>query len=345
MYSKFVRFAFYFVVLLAIGFGASASAADDTIKLLPSPLEFPTKIGSLESNGQPHKYDDPRLGKSYTYGAPGMFLTIYSYDAGVKEISDGGDTNATCEQFEEAKYGVPKAPDFKNVTLKNEQLVRLGSTEDSPLLREAVIELDRGDRHGISYIWITGAAKYFLKLRFTAVDDLRDQLPDIRQGILSTVATAIKPHLQPIDPNAKKSGNSINISMGGPESDMTDGFMYLTLLSLLTEKNPEHTPVCGGQYVPTYEEESGAYQGLLSFEEKGGSKLIKQLRDINKAGFFSEFVWVKLHRDEWGTTPPDNLKLAEFDIWQKKNLKKFKAPYFGTVGTGHPRPLPIIALQ
>ena len=54
-----------------------------------------------------------------------------------------------------------------NTTLKSEQLVRLSPPDDAPLAREAVFEMDRRGQHAVSYVWITGAAKHFVKLRFT----------------------------------------------------------------------------------------------------------------------------------------------------------------------------------
>jgi hypothetical protein len=70
------------------------------------------------------------------------------------------------------------------------------------------------------------------------------------------------------------------------------------------------------------------------------SKLAKQLAKVDQAGFFEEFVWVELHRESWGATPPEGLALPEYGAWRKKNLKRFKAPSFGSVVVQHPRPLP-----
>lgn len=60
------------LVLLA---AARLAAAEDMVKLEPSPLELPARIGPLVNTGARHHYDKPGLGVSYQYGAEGSSLT------------------------------------------------------------------------------------------------------------------------------------------------------------------------------------------------------------------------------------------------------------------------------
>src|SRR5215467_1196410 len=102
---------------LACGVLQAAAAADDgALKLLPSPLEMPRRIGPMVTDGAGHAYEDPRLGISYMYEGAGLLLTVYVYDAGVESIPDGPDSAAVCEQFEEAKLGVTQAG-YRDVVL------------------------------------------------------------------------------------------------------------------------------------------------------------------------------------------------------------------------------------
>lgn len=320
----------------------AASTQPVMVKLLPGPFELPVGIGKLLISGQPHVYDDPRGGISYAYGASGMMLTVYVYDAGIKDIPDGGNSRLVCELSESAKQDVRSAG-YNDVQLKSEQMVRLSDTSGEPMIRESVFEFDTNNSHRISYVWITGAAKYFVKLRFTTLEQFRGEVPALRNVILSSVIAALLPHIKQLDPKTKTDGHSINVAINSP--NMEDGFMYLGMLGVLADKQPANVPVCGGVYIPDFDVEYGAYQGLLQLNQDSKSTLMKQLRKINDAGFLAEFVWVKLHQDKWGTSAPEALKLAEFDIWQKKNLKKFEQPYFGSISYDYPRPISVVNLK
>ena len=321
---------------------SSADAADaNTVALLPSPLMLPKRIGPMSLRGDPHKYTDPALGVSYQYGGDGLSLTVYVYDAGNKNIVDGANTIPVCQEFEVAKQGVAQA--YQNTQLKAEQLVRLNPPEDLPQIREAMYEYEREQQPTISFVWITAAAKYFLKLRLSMDPRLRDELPEARRALLAVVGDAIKPHLAPVDANAKPPGATLGFNLGGGSNDeIQAGIMYLALLNSLADKSPDLAPVCGGEVVPSLDAEAGIYRGMFGFDEQlGKGRFGKTIARIDKAGFLEEFLWVDQHREEWGTTPPRELTLPEYAAWRKKNLKRFKAPDFGRVTIDHPRPLPL----
>jgi hypothetical protein len=322
-----------------------AADAVDSVQLLPSPIVLPKRIGPMTLSGAPHKYDDPRLGISYQYSGDGLSLTVYVYDAGVAELSDGPDTMPVCREYEIAKQGVEQA--YQKVQLKSELIVRLNSPDELPLIREAHYEYEREGRPTLSFIWITTAAKYFVKLRLSMDPRLRDELPDARRGLLSIVGDAIKPFLAPADESAKPPGTSINFNLGGKSDDeMGAGVMYLMLLSAVAERSPEQTPVCGGEFVPTLEAEAGIYRAMFArSEDLAKSGFAKRIARIDKAGFLEEFLWVDRHREAWGASAPGVLRLSEYQVWRQKNLKRFQAPPFGTVTIDHPRPLPLEPLD
>jgi hypothetical protein len=326
------------LVLLA---AARLVAAEDMVKLEPSPLELPVKIGPLLYTGTPHKYDQPGLGISYQYNAQGLSLTVYVYDADQKDIGDGADTMASCGEFEIARRGVEQS--YQKVELKAQRLVRVGEGADAPLIREAVYEYEREQHQAISYIWITAAAGKFLKLRFSADPRLRDELPDARRTLLTDVANAVQPFLKPTPAADKKAKSSSSIHINGDAvDDAGAGFLYLGLLGAFVDKSPELAPVCGGTLVPDFETELSAWQGVLQMEEhKPSSHLTKVLAEANAAGFLDELVWVDMHRETWGTTPPDGVKLDAYAAWRKKHLKRFHPSEFGRLVFDSPRPLPI----
>jgi hypothetical protein len=330
-------------VLIACGAAQAVAADADSVKLLPSPLEMPRRIGPMISDGSAHSFEDPRLGKSYRYGGKGLLLHVYVYDAGLENIPDGADSIATCRQFEDAKAGVVKA-DYRDISLKAEQLVRLAPPNDAPLAREAVFELVRDGRQTISYVWITAVAKHFVKLRFTLDAELRDELPEARRAVLDVLGAALGPHLEPVDAGAKKPGATMNLTLD--DTGDATAFMYGLLLTNIAGENEGQGPVCGGPFLPSYDIELGVYRGLVDMQNEGASSRFgKRLASIAAAGFLEEFVWTDLHREEWGSQAPEGLTLVEYNTWKKKHLKRFRRPSLGSVVIDHPRPMPLEASE
>jgi len=319
------------------------------VSLLPSPITLPARIGPMQYTGSPHKYDDPRLGMSYQYGGDGLSLTVYIYDAGETDLVDGADTRSTCREFEIAKAGVIQA--YQKPQLKIEQRVRLTPPDEFPQMREAQYEFEREGKPTISFIWITTAAKHFVKLRLSMNPRLRDELPEARRAVLAVVGEAIKPHLTAMKPREEKEGGSsvgFNLSglLGGDDGSMEASLIYLMLLNEVAEKSNDLSAVCGGEFVPSLEEEVGIYRSLFALDQElAKSKVGKVITKINKVGFLEEYLWADRHREAWGETPPDGLLLPEYATWREKNLKRFSPPDFGSVTIDHVRALPLEPLS
>lgn len=326
--------------------GGPAWAAGETLKLGPTRLELPLRIGPLVTDGVAHGFGDPRLGVGYQYNGAGLALTIYVYDGGITDIPDGGDTVAACQQFEQSKSEIQSAG-YANVVLKSQQLVRLEPPDDAPVAREAVLELVRGGHPVISYLWITGFDRNFIKLRFSLDAGLRDEVSEARRAVLDALGAAMKPYLAPVpvasEPGKEeKSRTSINLSMGGHDDDMKAGIMYTMLLATVLDQGPEMAPVCGGPLVPHFDADVGIFRAMIAMNGEGAeSKFAQQLTAAESAGMLEELVWSDLHRDEWGKTAPDGLALREYKSWKKKHLKRFRRPNLGEVVIDRPRPLPL----
>jgi hypothetical protein len=328
--------------LLACTTLASAAARAEPVKLLPGPFELPERIGPMRFDGKPHKYDDPRLGASYQYLGGGLSLTVYVYDLGAENIPDGGDTRLVCEAFEGAKGDVMRAG-YQDVVVKTVRLARLDPTAESPVAREAVFEFTRDNRPTVSYLWLTGASKEFVKLRFSVDEKYRDELGEARRTVLDTLGEALKPHLEATDPHAEKNDVSVNVNPANDKGDMAAGLAYLMSLTADGTKHPESQPLCGGELVPDYASELAAFQKLVTVTKESGrpGKFTRRLADVADAGFLDELVWTDRHREEWGTQPPGGLELEAFEEWRRKKLKRFTVPDFGTVSYDSPRPLPL----
>jgi len=225
--------------------------------------------------------------------------------------------------------------------------VRLAPPDDQPLAREAVFEFIINERHAYSYVWITGVARNFIKLRFSVDAGLKDEVPDARRAILTAFGDAVRPYLAPAAaPTEEKkepdNGTTITInSQGGSQEDVTTAMMYLMFVSARADKDPSAAPPCGGTIIPSFATELSVFQAMRDSDTTNKSAFGQKLLAISNAGFLEEFVWVDRHREPWGADPPEGLKLADFKNWRKKNLKKFNAPDFGSVGVKQMRVLPI----
>ncbi|HEX5161841.1 MAG TPA: hypothetical protein VFV88_08965 [Steroidobacteraceae bacterium] len=329
------------VALLAAVAAEGAAPPPEKVVLAPSTLELPVKIGPLHYSGEPHRYEPAAAGVSYAFAGRGLLLTVYVYDGGLQDLPDGGDTVEACEQVEMAKEGVKEAK-YPNTVLTREQFVRLTPSEAFPLAHEVRYELEREGRPSISYIWVTAAAKHFIKLRFSFDKELKDEEVDARRGILDAVGDAVRPWLAVVQPEPEKDpGTTINVAMGS-EGDVTATMLYTTMLSSVLEQSPELAPPCGGTVVPSFETEVGVLRGVLQMAAAGvDSSFTKRLARIEKAGFLEEFVWSDMHREEWGAWEPSDLASADYLKWKKKHLKNFRVPNLGSVTVSHPRKWPV----
>jgi hypothetical protein len=321
---------------------AAAASRADPVKLLPGPFELPDRIGPMRFDGQPHRYDDPRLGASYQYLGGGLSLTVYVYDLGAENIPDGGDTRLACEAFEGAKGDVLHAG-YQDLTVKSQQLARLDPAAEVPTAREAVFEYTRADRPTVSYLWITGAAKEFVKLRFSVDAQYRDELVEARRTVLTTLGDALKPHLAPAAPESHGRKAVVSVNTDTDPAEAGAAILYTIALGADADEHPEIVPLCGGDYVPDYPRELAAFQALVAMSKQLGkeTKLSKRLDEISTAGFLDEFVWRYRHQDTWGDEPPEGLELPAFDRWRKKKLKRFQFPALGHISYDSPRPLPL----
>ena len=314
------------------------------VPLLPSPITLPARIGPMRYTGAPHKYDDPRLGVSYQYGGDGLSLTVYIYDAGETNLVDGADTMSTCREFEIAKAGVVQT--YQKPQLKIEQLVRLNPPDDLPQMREAQYEYEREGKPTISFIWITTAAKHFVKLRLSMNPRLREELPEARRAVLGGDGRGHQaaPRAGRSEGRKRREFDWASTWAGWRRFGRRarSGHLVPDAAQCSRGQIAELAPVCGGEFVPSLETELGIYRGMFEpGQELAKSRLGKTITQIDKAGFLEEYLWVDRHREAWGVVPPAGLTLPEYAEWRKKNLKRFKAPDFGTVTIDHPRPLPL----
>ena len=72
-------------VVLAVRVASAAPLGDNTVRLAPSQLKLPQNIGPLRFSGQ-NRFSDRRLGRSFSFNASGISLSVYVYDYGIEGI-------------------------------------------------------------------------------------------------------------------------------------------------------------------------------------------------------------------------------------------------------------------
>jgi hypothetical protein len=329
------------LVMMVLGVAGAALAAD-TIKLLPGPFEFPAQFATVKYQGEPTRFDDPRLGTGYIFNSDHVLFMAYVFDNGIKDIADGADTIVACQAYEQGKVEVVHGP-YTDATLVYEQLVRLAPTDAGMMAREAKYQVTFKGKTTNAYLFVTAAAGQILKLRLLAGGGHDEELETARREALKLLGAAIRPYLSAQKAEPAKSDTSITFYAGNSDKDMQVATNYTFALSAVAGKFPEHAPVCGGDFVPTLEEEVATYQVMLGLfgDLNDGSSFGRKLKEIAAAGYLEEYAWTYVHRDSWGTEPPASLTLREFDAWRAKHLKRFKPPVFGSVQFNRPRALPI----
>ena len=117
---------------------ANAAAAEGTVKLVPTAIEFPRVVGPLSMAGETYVYSKPGAGAYQQFNGDGWLLLYREIDADYKDLPDGADSTPACIQFEQAKKGLLESPTYQNGVLKRESLVPLMPPAPLPQVREAV---------------------------------------------------------------------------------------------------------------------------------------------------------------------------------------------------------------
>jgi len=301
-----------------------APLGDNTVKLAPSLLKLPQNIGPLRYAGE-NRYSDRRMGRSFGYNASGISLNIFVYDYGFRDLADGPDTVAACEQYESAKSEIEHGGNYQNVVLRaeTERPLRPGG----PLaVRESVYQFERNGLSALSVLWLTAADGFFIKLRLSMRTEIGDELDDAREQILGSLAESIEArprHVMAQPPPPAEA--SIEMSASGDPADASMWLAYAVELSKYVREHPEAGPTCGGVFEPPYQLEVDArLAALREYRARPAngrrSAYFNVLSKVESAGFLDEYVWSYLHRDAWGKTPPHELTMGDFEEFRAREL-------------------------
>jgi hypothetical protein len=333
-------------VTLGGGMTHAARLGDNTVKLLPSKFKLLQNIGPMRYTGE-NRYSDRRLGRSFGYGASGISLIVYVYDYGLRDLPDGPDSVAACEQFERAKHEIENGGNYQNVVLLRQVTRRMRDSADAPLAREALYEFDRNGVHAWSYLWLTAADGYFVKLRLSLREDVKDEMHDARQEILASVAKALADRPSRPEPSAaaQTAETSIDIDPVNDPAEAPIWFSYAAELLRASRETPDAMPPCGGPLVPMFTTELAARRAALrdyAAREPAArtSGYFTQLAQVDAAGFLDEYAWHYLRRAS-EQDPPAGLDMTGFETFRQRELPAHEAKTGARVRVNAVRELPL----
>jgi hypothetical protein len=265
------------------------------------------------------------LGRSFGYNASGISLNIFVYDYGIRNLADGPDSVAACEQYESAKAEIERGGNYENVVMRGEVSRPLRPGADLTA-REAIYQFERNGLSALSALWVTAADGFFIKLRLSMRTEIADELDDAREQILGSLAEAIdaRPRrVMPAEPAPAES--SIEMNASGDPADAAMWLAYAVELTKYAREHPEAAPPCGGLFEAPYQLEVDArLAALREYRARPAngrrSGYFQVLSKVESAGFLDEYVWHFLHRDAWGAAPPHELSMGAFEEFRAREL-------------------------
>lgn len=142
--------------------------ADENTKQKSEKLVFKNKIGTLVK-GEKHDFEKkyPGLGISVPYNAPGITLTIYKYNMGMKKIPEDTSSKVLQKHFKIIQsniYSLEKEGKYKSVKKLLTETTDIGK-EKKALHSEFEYIQSGKKRKSHIYLWVHN--DNFIKIRFT----------------------------------------------------------------------------------------------------------------------------------------------------------------------------------
>jgi hypothetical protein len=337
------------LALLVAGFptgGVQAAAlGDNTVRLAPSPFKLPQNIGPLRYSGE-SRFSDRRMGRTFAYNTSGISLNIYVYDHGLRDIPDGPDSVAACEQFESAKREIERGGNYQNVSLRGEFSREMRTGLTLPVVREAVYEFDRNGVHAVSALWVTAAGGYFFKVRLFLRVDVADEFDEARAEVLGTIGAALasRPPRAPAAAGPAQEA-SIDVDATTDNAAAAAWLAYAVELTRFSREHPEARPPCGGQLVPGFAAELAArHAALREYRARDTtartSSYFNELERVEASGFLDEYVWHYLRDERSDVMPPPGIDLGAFGQFRERELANHAAQSGARVRINTVRVLP-----
>jgi hypothetical protein len=328
------------VVAALVGFALCSFPAHSAEEAQSSDIDtavagvvLPRSIGPLQFVGD-RQFDDPRLGKAYSYRADGFSLDIYIYQGTSGAVPDGATGEGARSEYEAAKSTVLATDAYATRLLVSEAHTRLGEAREAPEALEASFDLVLRGTPLRSFLWVTVANGHYVKARFSMNGDLDLEAEPARAQVmeqLGAVVTSARER-KPVDVARTPRDNQYQIQFENAVAEDEMPFWLLYLLARISWEQQQGASVTLGSdpRVPTFEEEVfarntavSAFNETLDAAERSriatAFPYFGELKAVIDAGFLREYVWLELRKDTW-TRDPDGLRADEYQTWRAQFL-------------------------
>jgi hypothetical protein len=183
------------IALLLLLFTASSYAVPYRHKA--TGLVFPERLASMKK-GEVRDYgkNNPALGISVGYNSPGIALTIFVYDYGIKEFPAGPDDPVMKQHFDQVVGDVMKMGEqgkYENLILERivDEVV-LGQSPQGPKALSASFSFVRNGQKNISELYLVSYRKHFIKIRYSYDENNKTKAMKTLNGLLNRLAIMLR---------------------------------------------------------------------------------------------------------------------------------------------------------
>ena len=159
-------------------------------------LEFPDTIaGMMKGNVTDFEKKHPGLGVSIGYNGPGITVTIYLYNLGLKSISNDVAAPIQQKHFNEAVqevYWAGKKGYYRSLKELGKGTTFLGSNHVGPKALFASFNYIQNGIERLSKLYLTGYENHFLKIRFTYNKVVRTQAEETQTRFLGEIGKMLE---------------------------------------------------------------------------------------------------------------------------------------------------------
>jgi hypothetical protein len=150
----------------------------------------PSSLGVLRY-GTAKKFDEPGLGAALTYRGEGSTLTLYIYDATIRDIPRGIHSNITEQQFAQAVSAISGSDEWDASELLCRGASSLPGANPPLEVYEAHFRNKTHDYEVESFLFLTAIRNRFVKVRWTIHALSPDLHPSVRAAVLSDVSRLV----------------------------------------------------------------------------------------------------------------------------------------------------------
>ena len=190
----FKRFVLCIWVISLVFFLAPSLGAAETYRHPATGLVFPDTIAGM-NKGKVTIFEQPELGVGIGYNLPGVSMTIFIYNLGVKAIPADVSSPVFKAQFDQAVgdiYQAGKMGVIENITrLPGNELVTMPGTSGRKALASSFTFRMQG-RDMSSMLYLTQYTNNWVKLRYSYEEGMKNKGEEIFQKFLAELSAILE---------------------------------------------------------------------------------------------------------------------------------------------------------